>query len=296
MNLLLKLPPRLSLYPLILLSIIMVIWRFFTATIYGFFLLVILLYISLSKTSTRPFTLSELVLFISSLDTNYKIAIFTSVLTIIGFLLVFYAATFNLKQQINFQLRSRAAEEIEEFYNEVLNLVGSAQIYVESLVRVVEEIQRDGIKDNTAFSVKYALERKSQFESTRSRLSALSIEAYRIVNKNDAILSNFFSAKDDLERVNKALKDISDKMWVVVPPLSPDNPNFDLFVSQFDMSKFKDFIASCERNYIVIGGVCGGVRGLLLSGTIGLSVPKLISFIRNRKNIQNSIEGIRNNL
>jgi hypothetical protein len=296
MNLWLKLPPRLFVYPIIVFSTIMVIWRFFTSTIFGFFLLIISLYILLFQTSFKPFTPSELVSFISSLDKDYKIAIFTSVLTIAGFLIAFYAAAFNLRQQMNAQFRARTAEEIEEFYNEVLNLIRSTEIYVKSLISAVEEIQRDGITDHTEFSVKYVVQRVSQFESNRSRLSTLSSEAYRIVGKNNEILSNFFSAKDDLEIVNKALKDISEKMWIAVPPLSPDNPNYDLFVSQANMSKYKDFIACCERNVGIISGVTGGVRGVLLSGITEFNLPKLISFIKNRKDIQKSIEEIRDRL
>jgi hypothetical protein len=62
------------------------------------------------------------------------------------------------------------------------------------------------------------------------------------------------------------------------------------------MSKYKDFIASCDGNSDVIRGITGGVRALLLSGITEFSLPKLVSFISNRKTILTNIEDVRDKL
>jgi hypothetical protein len=240
--------------------------------------------------SVKPYSINELLIWTTTLSSEYKVALLSSLLTISGFLIAFQTASTNWKQQMKAQLNSLVANEIEQFYSEVSNLVSSAEIYAESIIDAVSKIQ-NGIPDQEAiFKIKRIIERTSSFLATRIRLSELSIEVHRILGKNYSLLSTAWGATKSLEQANKAFAEIAQKMWVRPPYLQPEDPDIiDLFLSQVNVAEYNVFIDCCSNNCNFINGATGGIRGQLLSQIVGFNFATYVGLLTDRSKFKEAI-------
>jgi len=219
-----------------------------------------------------PYSASELLFWIDGLDKEYKVALLSSVVTIAGFIIAFHTATLNWKSQMLAQLKSQVAGEIEEFFAQITTDINSARIYAELLVRTVEEIQKGCSVDDALFKIQYIKQKTNVFIATRDRLSLYSVEIHRLLGKNYNILSSGWKLIENMESATNALMPISEKMWINVPIIDIENPNYtNLFIKHVNVTGCNDFIQVCNENYNKINYWTGSVRGYLLSPIIGFN-------------------------
>ena len=297
MKILTKLPPGLSTWLLCAVVLFRAVLYFLTATIYGLFILSAALYGLVAwKTSVRPFSASELLLWVSDIPAEYQVAVFSSLLTVVGFLVAFHAATMNWKQQMRAQLIVNAAGEIEEFFAEASRLTVKARLYAESLLKTVDKITNQGDTDHAMFSVLYALEQTPQFLDTRSRLSLLSVEVHRILGKNSSLLSTIPGVISRLEKANQAFMQVTQEMWIHFPYIRPDDHDIlNQFLRQVDIEKCRAFIACCNDNYGYMNGITGWVRGQLLEPIVGFNLSSILLMFSVRRQIRQFVETLQRN-
>ena len=286
-----KLPPTWSTSLIYTLAAIGFLWRFLVGTTLGIFFLSLALYGYMSWVSdTKPFTPSQLLLWLADLPIEVKTAISAAILTIVGFLVAFHTATLNWKHQANAQLRAYVAGELEQFYAEVSGRTIEARIYAKTLVEAVNAIQAQGVSAETVSRVHFILDRTTAFLATRQRLSAMSIEVHRILGKNYSLLATVWGAAKALEEANAAFSEIAQAMWIRVPFVQRDDPNLlGVFLAQVNVTECLSFVACCDRNDGYINGVTGGIRGLLLAPVVGMNLASLVGLLTNRAQFRQAI-------
>ncbi len=292
MQLFRKYPPTISVKIFYASIIVASIWRFFIATIWGIFTLSVVLYsVIWFFGDSKPLTAPQLLLWILVLPSEYKIAILSSVLTVLGFLIAFHIAMMSSKQQMHTQLKAYVAGEIEEFFNEVSGLITKARLYAESVVEAVNKIQNQQATPETAFNVSYVLDQTPHFLATRDRLSALSIQVYRILGKNSSILATSWGVTKSLRDAIEAFTEIAETMWIRVPYIHPEEKNpLGVFLAQVNVSEYLRFIDCCKRNSDFINGTTGAIRGQLLAPVVGFNLSALVMLISERTQFRQFID------
>ncbi|MCG8394547.1 MAG: hypothetical protein MI745_15830 [Pseudomonadales bacterium] len=108
-----NLPPSIAVKAFYALLIFGFIFRFLFQSAYGALFLVILVYwYAGAFTEINPFTLEELVNWISALAPEYKVALITSGVTIAGFAIAFHTATTNWRNQMRAQIMMQVSRII----------------------------------------------------------------------------------------------------------------------------------------------------------------------------------------
>ena len=101
-----KLPPFISVPAFYIFITISLIIRFLFSSSYGVLILALVLYVYIDTcTSITPLTLSSLVTWIDTLSSEYKVALLSSSVTIVGFIVAFHTATANWQNQMKEQYK-----------------------------------------------------------------------------------------------------------------------------------------------------------------------------------------------
>lgn len=285
MHLILKIPPWLSTKIFYVLVISGYFWRFLSSTLVGVLILSVSIYLFLfSYGVVNPLTPQELIDWLANISTDFKIAITSSLLTILGFLIAFHTATANWKQQLNAQIKISAAGEIEDFFAEACGLLTNTNIFIASVIDSINNIQKTGKTTNTLFNAQHIMENLPQFISTRERLSALSINCHRLSSKHISFLMSTWGAAKILQLAIDAFTDTTDKMWVFIPYIEKNDPNLlsDL-ITTVNITDCLAFQSAYETNFSYINGLIGGLRGQLLAPVAGFNFAGLVTLIENKK-------------
>lgn len=237
LNLLRHLPPTMTAWTFYYGLPVVLAVRFLVGTVWGIFFSSVTLYMVMwFLGQPKPFTPTELVLWVDELSPESKTAVVTTMLTVLGFLVAFYTATINWKAQALAQLKEHVAGEIEVFFSEASRLTIDAQIYVRSLIEAVDTLQSKGMSPDTIFCVRRVLEKAPQFRAARDRLSAMSVEVHQISGRHYAVLSTVWGAIKTLEDCASAFTEITQSMWIHVPIIPDDHPDpLGSFLAQVNM-------------------------------------------------------------
>lgn len=287
-----KLPPTWSVPIFLVFLTILVLFRFLTKTALGILCVVIALYIGAWVCNdTKPFDFHELILWLDSLDSGNKTAIASAMLTIIGFLVAFQTATLNWKHQALANLKLETAGEIEAFFSEASRLITNAKIYVRHLVETWDAIIQTGDTENNRFNVRHSLDRKPEFEAIRRKLSTMSVEVHRLLGKNFYLLSGIWGATNSLERANEALGEITGEIWITLPFVNSDHPDaLNNFLEHVVRKDCVAFIQLCEKHYLSISRLTGGVHGSLLSPIIDFNLVNYVTLLARRTEFRDLVQ------
>lgn len=291
-TLLKKIPPLLSV-PLFYVYIsVGLLLRFLFTSTYGALILAIFYYqYVVLYTDVIPLSLEELINWLFSLSGEYKVALFTSLITISGFIIAFYTATLNWKNQLKAQLKSEAANEIERFFAVVSDNINTTSLYAESLVRIINDIQSGSSINDASFSIDYQQRRAREFLEARDILSKASVEVHRLIGKNYNLLLTGFGLLDNLNLAADSIASITKKMWIHIPIVDlKDSNHIQLFFNQVNITECNEFIKVCEIQGGKISGLIGGVRGYLLSPIWGFSFSAYINLIFKRKEFKKAMK------
>jgi hypothetical protein len=275
-------PKHLVFFSIYLLPVLFVLQKL-TNTVRGMLAGSLFLYFSTDFFSdSKPWSPSQLALWLDALPGESKTAVVTALLTILGFLVAFHSATVNWKAQIYAQIQIDTAKEIEEFFYEVNRLVDIARIDVKSMVEAARDFYAKGPTQETEFSIKWAMQRAVEFRETRSKLVELGISVYRLPARNYSALSTVPGALEWLEKGAEALDKITEKIWIHIPVQSAKDPNpLVHFGSQLNVPECEEFVRCCEEGRKVTAGLVGGLRGTLLSQIVPINWTSL-STVRQR--------------
>lgn len=269
--------------------------RYLLGTTFGVLLASIGIYIwAWFLGESKPFSIDQLLLWIDGLSTEATTAVFTSLITVFGFLIAFRSATLNWKEQALSQLKISAAAEIEQFFTEAQRLTVDAEIYIKSLLEVVDAVDAAGYNDDNVFLIRRAMEKSNAFLKVRDRLVVMSIEVHSLAGRHYALLSSVWGLKAELDDCIKAFLAISKTIWVHVPSVLAIHPDpLPVFVDRIDRKQCDEFLKCCKKNYVVIGGVSGGVRGVLLTPIIPPNSSAVFNVVNSWRELVAALAKIR---
>lgn len=293
-----KLSPSVSVPLFFLIFSLLFLIRFLFASVYGAFFLAIGLYLYVKYfTLVEPFTFEQLLQWVMSLPSEYKVAILSSFITIIGFIIAFHTATLNWKNQMKAQLKTKASDDIDNFFHIVLSNITSAKIYVKTQIRLVNDIQNGAPLEEVSSRIKYEQSKINEFFDARDVLLKASVEVHRLIGSNNNLLTTGYGMKSNLDGAANSLHEISKVLWLRIPIVNLDDENhIQSFLNQVNITDCNEFLKVCEINDGIIAGLTGAVRGSLDSSIWGFSFPQFINLFADRKDFKKAITKFRDDL
>jgi hypothetical protein len=231
-----------------------------------------------------------------SLDPQYKVAILTSVITIIGFLIAFQTATTTWKQQMHTSLRLQAAHEINSTYSRATELITSIRIFADLNLDLINKLKGNmpDIEITSAFN--FVQSKYGEFLSNRDELSLLHLKAYNFIGKYSTVLSSTWKSFDQLERINDALRLVAEKMWVFIPQITSEHINYKkLYLQYTDCSKLEELSEQCNLSHGFIAALAGNINGRLTAPIFLLNLSSLLTLFQKSKWIDEAYSIIREN-
>lgn len=276
----------------------MLLWisvRLLVASMLGLLFLSIAMWVvAPTMLDIEPWSPAQLIVFLSELPDNYKIAVTASLLTIGGFLVSFHVAAVNWRRQMQMQLRLEAANDIEGFFAEAMMNVSSLQISLGQAVDIYDEIIANPQSPHIRIRLEHWLEQCHELIAKRTRLSRMSIEVHRLSAKHHVVLSTVWGSATTLDRAIESFGRIAANMWVALPLGARGAPNAtELFVRYVDRAAYSSFVTLCERESPVIHGFTGGVRGQLLAPIVGVTISGFALMLKKRKEYQQGLAALR---
>jgi hypothetical protein len=274
------------------------IFRFLFQSTYGALLLAILAYwYTGTFTEIEPYSSEELLQWVSTLSTDYKIALITSGVTIAGFAIAFHTATINWRSQMRAQIMLQVSGEVENFFATVSRNITTAELYVKSLIEGVNKIQKGAALRDAEFLVDYNHAQQQQFLNARGLLSEASVEVHRLISRNYNSLASNWGALNAAQRSAVALAEVSQKMWVHLPIINLNDPQrIQTFINQVNLTECEEFVRTCERSKGVMNGLTGGIRGQLQSTILGGNLPMFCHLLSKRKEFRETVEAFHRDL
>jgi hypothetical protein len=245
------------------------------------FLSIGLYYFSSSLGFDEPFNFSELMQWLDQLPENSKTTVFTSIVTIFGFLIAFSINSTIQKQHLMSQMRMEASNDIESFFNEVSRNITSANIYAKYLIEIANHINNGADKATIEFHLQNVIIETEDYELIRKTLQKQAIEVHRFQGKYSIIFASTWGVISNLDTAVEAFGEIADNIWFNTPILQLDDPNKEeIYIQQIDIEQCNNYINSYERNFNVINRATGSLRGRMLGSITGVNLSFFISFLK----------------
>ncbi|MDO9419968.1 MAG: hypothetical protein Q7T66_04820 [Herminiimonas sp.] len=256
----------------------------------GVLLLVSTIYVfAFYFSDSPPYTFAELIMWFDSLDKEFKTGVATSLLTIIGFLITFHAATNSWKGEVLAKLRVEAAYDIENFFNEASRLTCELSIFAKAVIRAVEGYKLNGVTSETTFQLQQIIDQTPQYLVTRDRLSAMSVEAHRFGGRHAAIISGLPLATLMLEKSIQSLTEITRNIWFRLPnQLQEQQIASDDYVARIDLKNLQAYIETYEEKIESMHGSDGGLRGILLYAVTGFNLS-MINSVKDKELLKRGV-------
>jgi hypothetical protein len=282
---------------ILLLSICQLVLDFFNRSLLGFLSISIILYIFTEDIfDVRPYDLKELSVWFSGLSEAYKTAALSSILTVIGFLIAFHAATSSWKKQMIMELKLSVASEIDMQYTRILDLINIIKPYIDSNLEFIGQIGEDAKpKEDIMFTFNYLQSKLEEFEMNRKELVSLSSRIYQIYGKHSMVLFSDLSTFKDIEAANAGISEMSEMVWVHIPKLAVtiDENNYDMCVNHYLKYIKEDrlIILSdlCEEINAMVSSLTGMVKGRLTGGLWKMNLAYIINIFKIRMHIADAL-------
>lgn len=253
--------------------------------IYGILIFSLLLhYFSPYLGLGQPLTAQELALWIEQLPSEYKITIFSSLLTIVGFLIAFSIGSTQQKQQLIAQMKIEVASDIEEFFNEVSRKVTDVEIYAKYLIKISSIIDDGSDKNSIEFHMQHIINETNKFIKTREFLTAKSIEVHRFTGRYSIILASSWGINSQLKKTITAFSEITDTMWFPTPLIYQDTKNKELvFMHHVNVDDCQKYVTAYTENYLLMNKITGSMRGKLIGSITGLNLSFIINLLKLKR-------------
>lgn len=257
-------------------AFVQLIYRILTRTLIGFLFLVGTAYFYLIFCGeVKPYGGLDLLLWVNSLEKEYKVALLSSSVTILGFIIAFHTATTSWRSQMISKLQLESSVEIEDIITKISRDIVQARIYAEGVINAYNIAISDNSKNrDVAWEIDYTKRQTPSFEETRNRLSFYGLEVERLKGKYYQLLAGKFGAIESFQSTINALNSILARMWVPSPYFEDDSSP--LYIEKFKETvrekEWREFIKVCNEEYTTINIYAGVVKGLLLSSVIDTNI------------------------
>lgn len=289
-----KFDPKLISFFLFYVVPIIIFFRYIVSTLYGIFFFSIALYFYRCYFGeSKPYSPDQLLLWIDGIPSESKSSIVSVFVTIIGFLIAFHSAKTNWIFQARTQLKLQVAKEIRQFYRDAIDEIGNIQLFVKSVIRALDLYKAEGPSEKAHLYASWTLKDLPEFERARNRVSTLSVNVADLVGSNFVLLSTISGAVDALKDCERALQEVAEAMWILLPQMDADSPDFlAAYASQVDRNKYENLITLCEKNSNFISGMHGGVVGALTQEVTGFSLQSVFTIYKDKDGVIEAFEAL----
>lgn len=251
----------------------------------GILVLSVLLYIFSSSLGLgQPYSFSELMLWLDQLPENSKTTVFTSVITIFGFLVAFNIGAAHQKQQFLSQMKIEATSDIEEFFNEASRNTTSAAIYAKYLIKIINQIHNDSDANAIEFHMRNVIKETEKYFATRAKLQAQEIEVHRFQGKYAIIFASSWGVIRKMEAAVDAFTNITKEIWFTTPIVNLDDPNIQqTFLKHVNVEKCNNYINAYDKYYLIMNRATGSLRGGMIAPITGVNFSFIISILKTIK-------------
>lgn len=262
--------------------------RFLTTNIYGILIVALFFYFFwINFFGVSPLKFSELISWFYELDPSYKTAAFSSVITILGFLIAFQAASVSLKRQMQAQARMEASKDINFTYARINELILFIKMFAEMNLGAVRKIKNGTPEKEILQDLTFIFSQVQEFYSKRNELSFLSSKIYDFYGRYSNALFAAITSLQWLEDINESIKKITEHMWIQTPLIDLNSINYkEHYLSSVDEAALNELVLQCEESHTFIAGATGVVKGYLEGPMSEFNIWSLINFFRHRRVIQ----------
>ena len=261
---------------------------FLSRTIFGALLTTLFLYIFAKQiTGVAPFSFDDLLLWLHELPVEAKSGVFTSMITVVGFLVAFRSGAMIWRTQARDQLKLEAARELEQFFSEADSKLTGLEIYANELLKILSIAKENPLDGRLKGDHAFLFERSAVAIETRARLSDMGVEVFRLQTKHHAVINSVWGASSTLDKAIRSFDELTDAIWISIP-IRDDRFSDPLsnIIRMTDEKKTAEFVRLCDQKQAAIQGIVGGVRALLLAPILGFNATSLANFARQRQQVK----------
>lgn len=272
-----------------------VLFRFLLGNLYGVLItMLVLRYFSESLFGHPAYSFDELMAWLHALSDEMKVAIVSSLVTVIGFLVAYASATSNWKSQLLANIKLQAWGELNAFFTEVGSLVTDYEIYASEILETSEKIRKSKNKQEKLFLVSYQNGRGHEIDLKRKRLVAMSIQVHQFTGKYANVFLSVPKVQSNFSIAAKALNEVASKTWFNIPrAYQEDTDPVTTFLTQVNKEQLTEFISSINKNRILLSFYPGSAGGILQSGVVPFNGVSLFNTFRRVKELHSAFEELR---
>lgn len=271
------------------------IFRFLTNSVIGVGVLSAIVYAyQLACGDTKPYSLSELVLFWDSLSDDMKSSTLSSLVTVLGFLIVFRTTTLSWRGEWLARYKADIAKEIESFCKEVQEMSIDMGVSLKAVVQAVQKYQNEGATPSAIFYIKNAMEEAQKYDDYRRKFSKKVVEIHRFRSQYNSIFNSISDADDFWDEVLQGVQIIGEKMWIILPYVdSISDKNIEPFISQINVEEYENLAKEIDSAQIRINGGSGALQGKLLGKLLIFNFLSYLKLLQNRNILQMYVNHIK---
>lgn len=240
----------------------------------------------------QPYSLGELILWIEDRSEGQKIAIITTAITLLGFVLAFWQASLIWKDQKRTEIRLLACDEISEFFNKAWEAALVVAFHAESIAELKRDMQENPADvDSVMSNARHMLNKTQEFTESRKELSRLVVKVHVLKDRHFLVLSQHYMLMHAFDVAKSRLEDISRKMWFFAP-LSADDPGH--YLRMLAAEEGTDFVAvaqSIEESRTQGSAASGALRGGVLGNLFPPSVFSWFELRESMKKVREDSDG-----
>ncbi|EGQ9467415.1 hypothetical protein C4H03_RS15710 [Vibrio parahaemolyticus] len=269
--------------------------RFLLGNLYGVLItMFVIRHFSEALLGYPAYSFEELMAWLDALSNEMKIAIVSSLVTVIGFLVAYASATSNWKSQLLANIKLQASGELNSFFTEVGALVTDCEIYADETIETSEKIRKSKDNHEKLFLVSYQNGRGHEIDLKRKRLVAMSIQVHQFTGKYANLFLSVPRVQSNFDTAAKALNEVASKTWFNIPVSYPEDTDpITTFLKQVNEEQLKVFKASVEKNRIFLSFYPGSAGGILQSGVVPFNGFSLFNMYRRIKELHSAFEELR---
>ncbi|MCX8788122.1 MULTISPECIES: hypothetical protein [Vibrio harveyi group] len=269
--------------------------RFLLGNLYGVLITTLILRtFSESIFGFPPYTLYELTGWLYSLSEEMKVAIASSLVTVIGFFIAYASATANWKSQLLASIKLQASSDLNSFFTEVNSLITDLEIYAKDVIKSLDIIRSSTDENEKMFQASYLTQRGQEIDIKRKRLVSLSIQVHHFEGKYSSLFISVPSVLQSFRKAASALDDVSSVSWFYIPCAYRDDPHpVESYVNQIGKDKYEAFIRSVEKNRVLLSFYPGSAGGVLQSDVVPFNVFSLFNMFKNSRLFHSVFDEVR---
>jgi hypothetical protein len=273
--------------------IVYLIQKIFNTILGLLFLSLIIQLLSPYLFNIEPYSFEQLVLWYSDLDIGFKSSVISSLITILGFLIVFQGSHAMWRKEVTTNIRIKASEEFSELFQDLQDCIYEMLSYSSDMQSAHNLIKENANRSEIETEVVYAAKGVSSFIESRSEFLYLNKKLITLRSRYSHELNSFLNGHKQTQKVSDLLTSLISYLYPKMPYINAENPSF---INSFSRSTDIEEWSKIEQKLNISSSLLFGPQALVTSGLknpiLLMNFGTVLSLLRNR----NILEEIINNM